>query len=54
MGTRRTRLHLKRKMSGLSACHCVIQAVGTLVILYSPLAYRMSPRQPVSDLTMHL
>ncbi len=35
MGTRRMRLHLKREMSGLSACHCVMHAVGTLVILCS-------------------
>lgn len=56
MVKRRMVLHLKREMSGLSVCHCVIQAVGTLVILCSPLASRMShrPRQPVSDLTIHL
>lgn len=33
MVKRRMVLHLKREMSGLSVCHCVIQAVGTLVIL---------------------
>lgn len=57
MGTRRMRLHLKKRgMSGLSVYRSVIQAVGTLVILYSSLASRMShrPKQPVSDLTTHL
>lgn len=46
----------KRGMSGLSVYRSVIQAVGTLVILYSSLASRMShrPKQPVSDLTTHL